>query len=657
MPARSVVYDRNGEVIGKLHGSNRIVVPLRAVAPHFVEALLVREDGRFYDHKGIDPIGVLRAIYRNVAKQKSEGASTITMQLARNSFSELMEQKTLHRKLVEVMLARRIEKTYTKDQILEFYLNRIFFGSGIYGVELASRSYFGKPAKHMTLAESAMLAGIIRGPNRFSPFRHYKDAMSERDAVLARMLQEGVINKGEHARASSERVRVLPQPKLTRKREDSYALDAVRRDLERALSKSDVEDGGLAIYTSIDLRLQRDAQAALERGLSSVERRSGYSHPTRSAFSGKGDPAYLQGAIVLLDNRDGGVLATVGGRDFKHSQFNRAISAKRPIGSAFKPFVYTAAFDAGTMPGTLIDDGPLRGGEIRGAGSGWRPANSDGRSLGAVPAALGLIKSRNTMSVRLGDRAGIARVKAIAARVGIEIGEDADPQLFLGNLDCDLETLTSAYTVFPNTGARVPAYIISHIADTRGEVFYRAAAQSYPAIPQGACALTADIMQHVLEPGGTGSRARALGFKKPAGGKTGTTDDFKDAWFVGFTDKVTCGVWAGLDQPKTIIPGAYGSNVALPVWTDVMVACERYGFRAGSLQPALRMTDVKLCRSSGMFAESGCRRAGTDYKATIPFELAPGSSCRHHGGHTASTVDGEPAERPRVLKRIFQGFR
>jgi len=644
MPARSVVFDRNGEVIGELHGSNRIVVSRAKVSRHFVDALLAREDGRFYSHGGIDPVGVLRAVYRTVVKNKTEGASTITMQLARNSFDELMQDKTLHRKLIEVMIARRIEKNYTKDQILESYMNRIFFGSGMYGVELASRSYFGKPALEMGLAESAMLAGIIRGPNRFSPFRNYRAAVSERDAVLARMLAEGIIEREEYDRARAEKVRVLPQGSGKRVRQDSYALDAVRRDLERALSKSDAEDGGLAVHTSIDLRLQRAAEAALERTLASVERRSGYAHPRRADFSGGGDPKYLQGAIVLLDNESGATLAIVGGRDIRHSQFNRATAARRPVGSAFKPFVYAAAFDAGMMPGTLIDDGPLRRGEIAGAGVGWDPQNSDRRSLGRQPVDIGLIRSRNTMAVRVGDLAGIDRVKALAARVGIRVADDAGAQLFLGNHDCDLETLTSAYTVFPNSGARVPAFVISHIADAHGEVFYRAAAQSYPAASPGACAMTAEIMQGVLAPGGTAARARGLGFDKPAGGKTGTTNDFKDAWFVGFTNRTTCGVWVGLDRPATIIEGAYGGNVALPVWTELMLACEEFGYAAGPLRPSLKMVDITLCRGSGHFAEEGCRLAGTAYRAGVPITLAPARSCTQH--------DGLPVGRPRILKRI-----
>ena len=634
MPARSIVFDRNGEQIGLLHGSNRVAVPLSEIPQSFIDALLSREDARFYGHGGVDPIGVLRAVYRTVIKRKTEGASTITMQLARNSFDELMSQKTLHRKLVEVMLARRIEQAYTKEEILEFYMNRIFFGSGIYGIELASQSYFGKPAKKMSLSESAMLAGIIRGPNRFSPFRHYKSAVAERDTVLKSMRARGIISQQRYTLAKAETVIVLTQPPARQKRENSYALDAIRQDLQHALSQSDAEDGGLKIYTSIDLRLQRHAEAALERGLAAIENLPSYEHSTRSDFQitgARGEPAYLQGAMVLLDNSTGGTLAIVGGRDIAHSQFNRATAAKRPAGSAFKPFVYVAAFADGMMPGALIDDGPLRAGEIAGAQAHWKPNNADGRSLGRQGADFGLIKSRNTIAVRVGNRAGIRRVCRVAKQAGIAIAENTDnPQLFLGNLDCNLKSLTSAYTIFPNAGARVPAFTIRSIVNARGETFYRAAAQSHPAAPPGACALTAEILQGVLAPGGSGYKARQLGYKKPAGGKTGTTNDFKDAWFIGFTDKVTCGVWAGLDRPKTIMPGAYGSNVSLPIWTDIMLACERLGYPAGKLQPRIPMTNMTLCRISGRVAGSGCQKAGMDYRTSIPHELAPRHSCRDH---------------------------
>ncbi len=660
MPGRSVAFDRNGEKIGELHGANRIVVPLAEVSPHFRSALLVREDTRFYDHGGIDPLGIARAIYRNLAKDKREGASTITMQLARNSFDELMAEKTLHRKLVEIMLARRIEKQFTKDQILEFYVNRIFFGSGIYGIELAAQSYFGKPASALTLSESAMLAGIIRGPNRFSPFRHYDDAVSERDTVLARMLAEGEITGREHDEAKAERVRVLDQSATRRAREDSYALDAVRRELDYALRGSDAEDGGLRVRSSIDLRLQRAAEAALERALADIERSPGYRGQTRAAYEAAGapgDPAYLQGAIVLLENKTGAVLASVGGRDIRRSEFNRATGAARPVGSAFKPFAYTAAFAAGLMPGTLIDDGPLRPREIAGAGSGWSPRNSDGRSLGALPADAALARSRNTGAVRVGDFAGLEAVAALAAKAGIDIpaAAAATPQMYLGNLDCTPAALAAAYTIFPNAGHRAPPFTVGQIETPGGTVLYRAAARPHPAAPPAACALTAAALQKVLGPDGTANRARALGFRAAAGGKTGTTDDFRDAWFVGFTDRVTCAVWVGFDQPASI--GAYAGRVAVPIWTEVMLACERHGYRAGPLAPSMPLADLRLCRLSGCFAGEGCRTAGQSYDARIPYELAPGQSCPRHGTHAAKQVPRALPVDPRLIRSRLEGER
>jgi penicillin-binding protein 1A len=658
MPRSSIVFDCHGNEIGKLHGTGARFVPIHQVSQHFVKALLIREDARFYDHGGIDPAGVLRAAYRNVFRNKREGASTITMQLARNSFRELMTQKTLHRKLIEVMLARRIEKNYTKEQILEFYVNRIFFGSGIYGVEMASLSYFGKRASEMTLSESAMLAGIIRGPNRFSPFRHYDDANSERKTVLKRMLSEGAIQNKDFKKSMVQRVRVLKQRPVQKKSINSYALDAIRRDLDDALSESNAEDGGLKIYTSIDLRLQRVAERAIEEGLLSIEKWPGYKHQTKKQFElrgAKGTPNYLQGAAVLLNNETGAVLAIVGGRSINHSLFNRATTAKRPIGSAFKPFVYTAAFNAGLMPGSLIDDGPLREGEIKSINAAWNPQNADRKSMGLQSASYGLMKSRNTMSVRVGNIAGLKSVTKTAANVGINIADEKiTPQLFLGNLDCDLESLTSAYTVFPNNGGRVPAFTINYIEDGSGKVFYRAAAQSYPALPSAPCAVTAKVLEKVVSADGTGARARSLGFRKPAGGKTGTTNDFKDTWFVGFTDKVTCGVWAGLDEPQTIISGAYGSNVALPIWTRIMFACEKYGYPANEMIRSATMTELTLCRTSGQLPGKNCKKSGNTYREKIPHDLIPKHLCHVHENQKITKSGKEKPNRLRVLKRLFQ---
>jgi penicillin-binding protein 1A len=503
-----------------------------------------------------------------------------------------------------------------------------------------------------------MLAGIIRGPNRFSPFRHYDDANSERKTVLKRMLSEGAIQNKDFKKSMVQRVRVLKQRPVQKKSINSYALDAIRRDLDDALSESNAEDGGLKIYTSIDLRLQRVAERAIEEGLLSIEKWPGYKHQTKKQFElrgAKGTPNYLQGAAVLLNNETGAVLAIVGGRSINHSLFNRAITAKRPIGSAFKPFVYTAAFNAGLMPGSLIDDGPLREGEIKSINAAWNPQNADRKSMGLQSASYGLMKSRNTMSVRVGNIAGLKSVTKTAANVGINIADEKiTPQLFLGNLDCDLESLTSAYTVFPNNGGRVPAFTINYIEDGSGKVFYRAAAQSYPALPSAPCAVTAKVLEKVVSADGTGARARSLGFRKPAGGKTGTTNDFKDTWFVGFTDKVTCGVWAGLDEPQTIISGAYGSNVALPIWTRIMFACEKYGYPANEMIRSATMTELTLCRTSGQLPGKNCKKSGNTYREKIPHDLIPKHLCHVHENQKITKSGKEKPNRLRVLKRLFQ---
>jgi len=660
MPERSIVFDRKGREIGRLHGANRIAKGTDEIAPNFLKALLAREDSRFYDHSGVDYVGVARSVVRNVkAKSVREGASTITMQLARNSFDDLMSTRSLHRKLIEVMLARRIESKYEKDEILTHYVNRIFFGSGIYGIEQASRTYFGKPASDLTLGESAMLAGIIRGPNRFSPFRHFEAALSERDTVLARMVKLEMITTAEAQVARNTPIKVMPREQFAS--QDSYALDVVRRDLDDLLHSEEVEDGGLHIQTNLDIDMQRLAEGALERGLAEFERRSGYKHQTLAEYdrifenadpTRRPQPEYLQGAVVVIDNKTGGILAIVGGRNFEHSKFNRALHANRQVGSVFKPFVYAAAIDNGLMPGTMIDDGPIRRGEIIGHVGTWSPRNSDGKHLGLQPAEVGLVRSRNTMSVRVGNWAGTDRLMKLAHYAGFSEEIRPSPQLYIGNLEADLKTLTSAYTIFPGGGMRLPALAIADIKNREGRTFYSVeAVRAYPVVAPGACQVVSDTLQKVLE-SGTGTSARSYGFHATAGGKTGTTNNFVDAWFIGYTDQITCGVWVGLDRPLKIGDGAYGGSLALPIWTDVMKGAEKIGYKAGPMNPKEQLTRVELCRHSGKFAAGGCRRQGHSYTATIPYELAPRSDCGLHRFSPVRKEKDPSAPKRGVIRRI-----
>lgn len=669
MPARSEVYDARGNVIGRLHGENRRVVPLSEVSPFFLKALLAREDSRFYEHGGVDYMGVLRAVVRMVKDRGvSQGASTITMQLAKNSF-DLNRGKSFHRKLLEIAIARRIESQRTKNEILELYVNRIFFGTGIFGVEQASQGYFGKPASQMKSDEAAMLAAIIRGPNKFSPFRHYGEAISGRNMVLDRMVAEPELTglTPEGAAAIKEvKTRVMPEPRAA---QDTWALDAVRRELEMLLDEGEVEEGGLKIYTTLEPGLQAAAEHSLEHQLSSVEKLKGYRHETLAQYETlvkRGlavEPEYVQGAVVVLENSTGAIRAIVGGRDIRHSGFNRAVLAKRQVGSAFKPLVYAAAVEhAGLLPGQLVSDAEIRPGEIRSAEGDFSPQNSDGEFKGWQPAWWGLAASRNTMAVRVGEMAGMDRVKALADRAGLKYLEGRSPQIYLGNLGATLESLTSAYSLFGNGGVRCRPFIIDRIEDADGGLVFRSGVISYEVVTPGTAWLTSAMMRKVMEPGGTAENVRKLGFKGPAAGKTGTTDDYHDAWFAGFTTSLTCGVWVGLDNPAEIIHRGYGSRLALPVWADVMSAAEKLGWAAGGDWPQpVDLQRVSVCALSGKLAGAACGKYTN--VMDLPTDHIPTEYCAVHGGN-GSPVGPQPAirtppreEQPGFWKRLGGFFR
>ncbi|MFV1994528.1 MAG: transglycosylase domain-containing protein [Verrucomicrobiales bacterium] len=631
MPQRSIVYDRRGEIVGRLHGANRVVIPLEQVSPYFIDALVAREDSRFFRHHGIDYFGVLRAMLRNLKDHSFvQGASTITMQLARNSFYS--SEKTLHRKLLEVMVTRRIERSLTKHEILECYVNRIYFGAGLYGIDRAARSYFHKPAADLGIGEAAMLAGIIRAPSRYSPARHYQRALRERDAVLLRMLDESFATAQEVEAA--KRARPVVYPVVIEGPEKSYSLDAVRRDLDLFLEQSDVEDGGFAIHTTLDLRVQQSTREALEARLRTLENTPGYAHPPRAGFAarhrgGAAATDYVQGAVVLIDNESGGILAAVGGRDIEHSVFNRALVAKRQIGSAFKPFVYACAFETGQMPGTLIDDSPLRPGELPESPGDWSPRNADGSHQGFQPLEWGLVKSRNTMSVRVGALAGAPKVIEKAALLGLGNEIEPSPQLYIGNLGATLKNLTGAYSVFPNQGILRRPFVIARIEEIGGGALRATPVVETPVFSPGAAWMTSTLLRKVMD-SGTGAGARRLGFSAPAGGKTGTTNNYTDAWFLGYSSRLSCGVWVGLDRPVKIVDRGYGGTLALPVWVDVMQRAAGLGYTPGDLLPPGPTTVVELCRVNGLLANSVCSRHGHAYTQELPYDMIPTASCTAH---------------------------
>jgi len=412
-------------------------------------------------------------------------------------------------------------------------------------------------------------------------------------------------------------------------------MDAVQRDLNLILTQDQIDNGGLFIYTTLDPNVQNAAQQALETQLTKIEHQSNFNHPIKANYhppeNGEDSSMpYLEGAVVAIDNVSGGIRALVGGRDYSQSKFNRALPpANRQVGSAFKPFVYTIAFSEGLLPGASISDSQIQPGEIDGAGT-WSPANSDGTYGGIQPCSYGLIHSRNTMSVRVGQFAGLDAVQRIATTLNLSDNVPRGPAIYIGSFETNLKDLTAAYTVFPNGGVRQQAYIIERIDDADHQPIYRASHISAPALDPSAAWMTSQLMEEVLTRG-TAAAARSLGFKLPAAGKTGTTNDYKDAWFVGYTSTMTCGVWVGFDQPVTIIPHGYGAALALPVWVQVMnKSAERYP--PTDLQPAMPIQHALVCSLSNHLATTGCEAAGTAYEIDIPADKVPAAACEIHGG-------------------------
>jgi penicillin-binding protein 1A len=564
IPQRSVALDRNGHLFSRLEGENRIVAPYNQISPKFVDALITREDTRFYSHHGVDPIGIARAIGRNLLLGGArQGASTITQQLARNSFP--LGGKTLHRKLIEAALAFRIETELTKEQILEAYMNRIYFGSGFYGIDTASRAYFGKPASRLTFSEAALLAGLIRSPSRLSPFNDLQASIKNRDVVLNRMHDLGVIDAIQLNAALREPIHLAPKPPAAP--EESWAMETIRRELSLVVPEDQIAEGGLKVYTTLDPALQTAAENAVSRRLTQVEQRPGYPHKTKAS----GADEYLQGALLAIDNRTGGIRAVVGGRDYAASKYHRAFDALRPAGSTVKPFLYATAFSHGVKPSDHVSDNPLQRSEIPRDLGRYDPANSDNQYHGDIRVADALIDSRNTATVRVGLRTGLDAAADTMERAGLSDHVPRFPSLCLGSFETTLKDLTAAYTAFPNDGVRLQPYLIEKVVDADGMVLFEATHGKIRFLDAKSSITTTGILEEVLSRG-TAANARNLGLRKHAAGKTGTTDHFRDAWFIGFTKSITCGVWVGFDQPQTILRGGYGADLALPIWVDVMQA-------------------------------------------------------------------------------------
>ncbi len=635
MPERSIILDKRGQEIGRLHGEKRDIIRLDQVSPAFRKAIIAREDERFYQHGAFDVIGMVRAAINN-ARGKREGASTISQQLASDVFKlkDYGTKKTtlqlLDRKLLEIALAVRIEHYLgSKDKVLECYVNSINWGRSIRGIQEASRIYFEKPAAQLNLAEAAMLAGIVRGPDAFNPFHNLAAALRERDTTLDRMVDAKAISLVDAQQAKLQEINIRPQSR--RQAHESYAVDAIRRDLEMILEQENIELGGLTIVSTIDHLIQERAEQSVDQGLLRIENSSGYPHLKRARWQSlpdekKPSSGYLQGAAVVIDHRTGAILAMVGGRNADESRFNRANQAQRQIGSIFKPFVYLAAFDRGLSQQQPISDDPIAPGEIKGAPRQWRPGNSDGQFTGMHPAAYGLIRSRNTMSLRVGNYAGIPRVREVARQAGFQRELPSNPACFLGAWEATPLEVASAYSMLPNGGLRFRPFLIAQIKDRQGNVLYSTAPLSYQAASPQSAWQVSNILQQVTTVG-TAAAVKRLGFDAPCAGKTGTTNDFKDAWFAGYTSALTCVVWSGLDEPRKTISGGYGATISLPIWVEIMKTADRLGYRALAFTDQAPSSSPQIscdiCRDSGKRATRACWAAHTAENQQLPLARVP----------------------------------
>lgn len=624
----TTIYASNGEVIGWLYKENRIWVPIENIPQVMKNAIVAIEDSRFYQHHGLDYIGIFRAIRTNLTHgDVAQGGSTITQQLARGVF--LSPRRTLERKIREAILALEIEKKYSKDEILEFYLNQIYFGAGAYGVEAASRTYFGIPASKMDLAQAAMIAGLVAAPSAYSPFSDLELARERQRQVLKRMQDLGYIDARQAKTAYQEQLKFAKSSEEFQTLRYPYFTTYVLHELLGRYSEDLLYRGGLKIYTTMDIKMQNNAQDAVEQGLSTAK---------AEGINGK------QAALVAIEPATGYIKAMVGGAKFDlASQFNRAWQAQRQPGSSFKVFVYTTALLRGDTPDSMVDDNPIS--LPAGDGKIWSPKNDDGRYWGRIPYRRALQYSRNVCAVRLMQDLGPDEVIKNAYKMGISSHLESNLSLALGSSVVTPLEMTSAFTVFPNGGCRVAPSAVKLIVDADGRVIEdHRRPQKEQVIPPEVASMMVEMLQGVVD-GGTGTRARIPG--RVVGGKTGTTDEHRDTWFIGFTPQLAASVWVGNDDFSKM-------NYAFGGYIPAMIF-QQFVSRSLKDQPSLGfqkaqngLVRLKICKESGEIATENCPE--TEAKTFLPGK-APTQYCHLHPStaHSApaktteTTVPAEPA--------------
>jgi len=645
MAQATTLYDKDSRPVFTIFQERRVETPLSDISPHMVHAIVAIEDQRFYDHGGVDPVRIFAAAMTNLrAHRAAQGGSTLTQQLARQSF--LTSGKTLRRKLKETVLAWRLEHEFTKDQILELYLNKVYFGDGLYGVEAAALGFFGMHARDLDVEESALLAGLVKSPSTYAPTINLDRAISRRNVVLQAMRDTRAIDRATYEAALRSRPH-LADALRSEEAYGQYFKEEVRKQLVQRFGWDRVYQGGLKVYTTLDLDMQKAAETEVARAIGEIEQRK----LKRAQGAGGSDP--LQGALVAMDPATGEVRAMVGGRSFDHSRFNRATQARRQAGSAFKPFVYAAALEEGFTPAMVITglDNPIA--TLQGQ---WVPDDHGGSDAMTMRAALRT--SSNRAAVQLLQQVGIPTAVRYAQRLGIG-NLPAVPSLALGSGEVTLLAMTSAYSAFANQGMVTPPSLIRRVDDASGHVLYMSSTHGERALSEATAYIMTSMLSEVID-AGTAWQARRVGFTLPAAGKTGTTNDYHDAWFIGFTPHLVAGVWIGYDMPRTIIANGYAGELAVPLWGRFMAAATRTDKPDRFSMPAT-VVPVTVCRLSGKRPADGCQRAVvfdagglptsksmvyTEYfaRGTEPVDYCP----LHSRPFDAVATSGDAATRPVV---------
>ena len=679
MESASLIYDRKGDLMGKIFIQNRDPVPYEKLSPWLVKAVVAAEDQRFWEHTGVDYWGIVRAAQANwTAGRIRQGASTVTQQLARNSFD--LKERTYRRKLLEMALAVQIEKKFPKEKIMEMYLNRVYFGGGLYGAEAAARGYFGVSAAELTASQAATLAGLLKSPNSLSPWANPAGARENRDVVLRQMRDMGFLTGLEYQKAVADQLVIRERPSPVK---ESYALDHIRQQAIASLGFERAMNGGFRIYTTIDAEMQRVAERALQRRLAEVEKRPGYANETFEDFRRRYDarppkpgasntmpPTYLQGAVLVLDNLSGGIVVMVGGRDFRHSEYNRSVQGRRPLGTAFVPLLYAAAFEKGVFPGAVVQDWALDNRLVGIGGSSgvlgeWGVERADNEYEGEVTVRDAFVRGKNAAVVRVGFKTGLDALGKLTKDAGIGSPLRPFANAYLGSSEFTLEESTLAYTMFPGGGSR-PArtHIIDRIDDGEGETIYRRTEERKEVVSAATAWQVHSLMTDALARGTASKAMTDYGLAVAgAAGKTGTSYGFTDLWFLGYDEKLTCGVWMGFDKPQQIFRGAFSRDLALPVWVDVMNA-SRGDFPSSPLKAPVTVEQVQVCRLSGDLATDKCiekirRPDGTEVTESTAYTeyarigKAPTAACPLHSGGPQSYVkEFSEEEWPRAAAAI-----